>query len=289
MRVLIIGGSGFLGIHLAEELAKKGYMINILDIKKPKNLNKNVKFFNGDITKSKSLIRALKNCKIVFHMGGISDIKYSINNPYKTIKINFMGTMNILDICIKKKIKKLIFASTIYVKSTQGGFYKVSKQCCESIIKEYSKRFGLNYCIIRYGSVYGIGSSVNNGITKILNNFIKKKKFHYDGTVKAKRRFIFVKDAVNTTIKTIDKKFNNKSVLITGSKLMNIKNVMKMISEILKTNLKPSYKNKQELGHYNINPYSLKKEKIENLFIENKKNFRVNIQNLYEHLLKNKK
>ena len=52
MRVLIIGGSGFLGIHLAEELAKKGYMINILDIKKPKNLNKNVKFFNGDITKS---------------------------------------------------------------------------------------------------------------------------------------------------------------------------------------------------------------------------------------------
>ena len=289
MRVLIIGGSGFLGIHLAEELAKKGYKINILDIKKPNNLNKNVKFFNGDITKSKSLIRALKNCKIVFHMGGISDIKYSINNPYKTIKINFMGTMNILDLCVKKKIKKLIFASSIYVKSTQGGFYKVSKQCCESVIKEYSKRFGLNYCIIRYGSVYGIGSSVNNGITKILNNYIEKKKFHYDGTIKAKRRFIFVKDVINTTIKTMDKKFNNKSILITGSKLMKIKNVMKTISEILKTNLKPSYKNKQELGHYNINPYSLKKEKTENLYIENKKNFRKNIQNLYEHLLKNKK
>ena len=64
---------------------------------------------------------------------------------------------------------------------------------------------------------------------------------------------------------------------------------MKTISEILKTNLKPSYKNKQELGHYNINPYSLKKEKTENLYIENKKNFRKNIQNLYEHLLKNKK
>jgi len=289
MRVLIIGGSGFLGIHLAEELAKKGYKINILDIKKPNNLNKNVKFFNGDITKSKPLIRALKNCKIVFHLGGISDIKYSINNPYKTIKINVMGTMNILDLCVKKKIKKLIFASSIYVKSTQGGFYKVSKQCCESVIKEYSKRFGLNYCIIRYGSVYGVGSSVNNGITKILNTYIKKKKFHYDGTIKAKRRFIFVKDAINTTIKTIDKKFNNKSVLITGYKFMKIKNVMKTISEILKTNLKPSYKNKQELGHYNISPYSLKKEKTENLYIENKKNFRENIQNLYEHLLRNKK
>ena len=109
MRVLIIGGSGFLGIHLAEELAKKGYKINILDIKKPNNLNKSVKFFYGDMTKSKSVIKAIKNCKIVFHMGGISDIKYSINNPYKTIKINFMGTMNILDICIKKRsIKNLL-------------------------------------------------------------------------------------------------------------------------------------------------------------------------------------
>ena len=136
--------------------------------------------------------------------------------------------------------------------------------------------------------MYGVGSSVNNGITKILNTYIKKKKFHYDGTIKAKRRFIFVKDAINATIKTIDKKYNNKSVLITGSKLMKIRNVMKTISEVLKINKKPSYKNKQELGHYNISPYSLKREKKENLFIENKKNFKANIQNLYEYLLQNK-
>ena len=289
MRVLIIGGSGFLGIHLTEELVKKGFKINILDIKKPFNLSKNVKFFHGDITKPKTLTRAIKNCKIVFHLGGISDIKYSIDNPYKTIKINVMGTMNVLDLCVKNKIKKLIFASSIYVKSSQGGFYKVSKLCGESIIKEYSKRFGLNYCIIRYGSVYADGSSVNRGITKIINTYIKKKKFHYDGTIKAKRRFIFVNDAISATIKILDKKFNNKSVLITGSKLMKIKNVMKIISEILRTNLKPSYKNKQELGHYNISPYSLKKEKTENLFIENKKNFKENIKNLYEYLLRNKR
>ena len=103
MRILIIGGSGFLGIHLAEELVKKGYKINILNIKKPKNLRKEINFFYGDIIQSKDLIKATKNCQIVFHLGGISDIKYSINNPYKTIKTNVMGTMNILDICVKKK------------------------------------------------------------------------------------------------------------------------------------------------------------------------------------------
>ena len=286
MKVLIIGGSGFLGIHLAEQLVKKGYKINILDIKKPKNLGKNIKFFYGDMTKTKDLFRAIKNCKIVFHLGGISDIKYSIKNPFKTIKTNILGTMNILDICLKNKIKKLIFASSIYVKSTQGGFYKVSKQCSESIIKEYSKRFGIKYCIIRYGSVYGPGSSVNNGITKILNSYINTKKFHYDGTIKAKRRFIFVKDAINATIKTVDKKFNNKIVLITGSKLMKINDVMKVISKILMINKKPVYRNKQELGHYNISPYSLENEKVINLFVENKKNFKSNILNLYKILSK---
>ena len=223
------------------------------------------------MTKARDLFRATKNCKIIFHLGGISDIKYSIKNPFKTIKTNILGTMNILDVCLKNKIKKLIFASSIYVKSTQGGFYKVSKQCSESIIKEYSKRFGIKYCIIRYGSVYGPGSSVNNGITKILNSYINTKKFHYDGTIKAKRRFIFVKDAINATIKTIDKKFNNKIVLITGSNLMKINDVMKVISKILMINKKPVYRNKQELGHYNTSPYSLENEKVINLFVENKK------------------
>ena len=56
----------FLGIYLTEKLAKKGYKINILDIKKTYNLNKNVKFFHGDITKPKTLTKAIKNCKIVF-------------------------------------------------------------------------------------------------------------------------------------------------------------------------------------------------------------------------------
>ena len=63
---MIIGGSGFLGIHLAEQLVKKGYEINILDIKKPKNLDKNINFFYGDMTKAKDLFRATKIVRLFF-------------------------------------------------------------------------------------------------------------------------------------------------------------------------------------------------------------------------------
>ena len=81
MKALIIGGSGFFR-NLAEQLVKKGYEINILDIKKPKNLDKNINFFYGDMTKARDLFRATKNCKIIFHLGGISDIKYSIKKSF---------------------------------------------------------------------------------------------------------------------------------------------------------------------------------------------------------------
>ena len=243
MRILIIGGCGFLGTHLSQALLDQGHKVNVLDIKKTKELNKKVKFIKGNLNNFKDLKKAFKNCNVIFHMGGISDIKYSIINPLETIRTNIMGTTNVLQLCVDKKIKKIIFASSIYVKSSQGGFYKVSKQCSESLIKEYSKRYNLNYTIIRYGSVYGPGASVNNGITKILNSFIKKKKFQYDGTRRAKRRFIYVKDAIQASIKMIEKKFNSKSVLITGSNLMKINDVMKTIAKILKTNQKPNFKN----------------------------------------------
>ena len=284
MKILVIGGCGFLGTHLSNELVKKGHKVTVLDLKKKNRLNKKIKFIKGDLGSLKDLKKAFKGCSVVFHLGGISDIKYSIINPLKTIQTNILGTTNVLELCVKKRIKKVIFASTIYVKSSQGGFYKVSKQCSENLIKEYSKRYKLNYTIIRYGSVYGPGSSVNNGITKILNTFIKRKKLQYEGTKKAKRRFIYVADAVKASIRMIDEKFNNKSVLITGLNLMKIKDVMNKISKILKTNQKPKFKNKQELGHYNISPYGMKKDKTLNYFLENKKDFKNNINLLYKSL-----
>ena len=169
-----------------------------------------------------------------------------------------MARQNVLRLCKEYNIKRIIFASTIYVSSRQGGFYRVSKQACELMVEEYKKRFNLNYTIVRFGSIYGPRSSKNNGLTKIIFNFLKKKRFEYGGTSKAKRRFIHVFDAAKSSIEMIKPRYRNKKILITGKKIIKIISVLKTISKILNINKKPKFNNKKQLGHYDISPYSYK-------------------------------
>ena len=149
----------------------------------------------GDITKMQSLRKAIRGSDIVYHFAGISDIGESIKKPSETVKINIIGIANILQLCKKYKVKRIILASTIYVSSSQGGFYRVSKQASELMLEEYKKRFGLNYTITRFGSIYGPRSSKNNGLTKIIFNLLKHGNLQYGGTSKARRRLIHEVDA----------------------------------------------------------------------------------------------
>jgi len=256
MRVLIFGGSGFLGKSLSIYLSKKKHKVTIFDKKKiPLNL-KSVKFIKGDILNLKQVIRATKNQDIVYNLAGISDIGDSIRNPILTTKINILGSVNTLEAAVKNKVKRYIFASSIYVLSSQGGFYKTSKKSVESFIEEYNKRDNLKYTILRYGSVYGPESDERNGIKKIITSCLKDKTIMYGGTSKAERRFLHVNDAIKASEVILRKKFVNTRVLITGSKKTKIKNLILQIKKILKINKKIIFKRKPMMGHYDKNPFN---------------------------------
>ena len=280
MRITIIGGSGFLGSHVADNLSQKKNEVVIFDKKKSKYLKSNQIMILGDVTKIQSLRKAIRGSDIVYHFAGISDIGESIKKPSETVKINIIGIANILQLCKKYKVKRIILASTIYVSSSQGGFYRVSKQASELMVEEYKKRFGLNYTIIRFGSIYGPRSSKNNGLTKIIFNLLKHGNLQYGGTSKARRRFIHVVDAAKSSVEMIKGKYKNKKILITGKNTIKITSVLKIISEILKINKKPTFSNKKQLGHYDMSPYSYKPIKTKNFILKNSINFKKGISDL---------
>ena len=128
-----------------------------------------------------------------------------------------MGTANILKSCVLGNVKKYILASSIYADSSQGGFYRVSKQASELMTAEYGKVFKLNYTILRYGSIYGPRSNLNNGLFKIVYDAVKKKII-YRGTQKAVRSYIHVLDAAKASADILNSQFNKKVVLIKGKK-----------------------------------------------------------------------
>ena len=261
MKVLIYGGSGFLGRNLANYLNNKKHKVTVFDKKKIHFDKKNIKFIKGNILNLKQVKKATKGQDIVYNLAGISDIGDSIKNPILTTRINILGSVFTLEAAVKYTVKRYIFASSIYVLSKQGGFYKTSKKSVESFIEEYNKNNKLKYTILRFGSVYGNESDPRNGIKKILKSALNNKNIIYGGTSRAERRFLHVNDAIKASIAILKKKYVNKSVLITGNKKIKIKNLIKTIQQILKIKKKVFFKRKPMMGHYDTNPFNDKPKK----------------------------
>ncbi len=256
MRILVIGGSGFLGLKVSYYLANLGHKVSILDKRKIKFKRKNQKFIKGNIKDVKSLSKAIKGMDVVYNFAAIADIEEANKNILETANINTLSNIKILQLCKKYHVKRFIFASTIYVHSSQGGYYRVSKQSAELFIDEYCKQNKLNYTILRYGSVYGPGAGVNNGINKIIFNAKKSNRLEYGGSKKAQRKFIHIDDSARLSVKILNQKYINQNVLITGNRNYKVEKILRYIASKMNLKTKIKFKNTKGSAHYDIHPYN---------------------------------
>ena len=106
-----------------------------------------------------------------------------------------MGTTVALEAAVKSGVERFIYASTMYVYSPYGSFYRASKQAAEIIIETYQERFDLDFTFLRYGSLYGPRSQAWNGLRRYVSQVIQEGKLDYRGTGKERREYIHVHDA----------------------------------------------------------------------------------------------
>ena len=250
------GGSGFLGSHIADALSQKGDNVTIFDRTKSSWITQKQRFIEGDILNLTDIKKAINGQDIIYHMAGISDIDECHKNPLETVKVNILGTANILQECIKSKIEKFIFASSAYVYSEAGSFYRVSKQSCELLIESYQKKFGLDYVILRYGSLYGPRSNKQNSIYRILYQALNENKITYRGTGDEQREFIHVKDAAALSIKILNEEYKNTNIMLTGDRSIKYSDLLAMIQEIMHNKVEIEYIKEKSSTHYTISPYA---------------------------------
>ena len=264
-KVLITGGSGFIGSHVADHLSKKGFKVIIYDRKKSKYLKKNQKFFKGDILNFVELEKAIKECIYVYHFAGLSDINEAVKEPLKSVKLNILATVKLLDLCLKHKVRRFIHASSIYANSKDGGFYRSSKKAAEEYIEEYKNIYNLKFTVLRFGSLYGVRSQESNGLNKILTKALNSKKIHYQGNKKSVREYINVEDAAKGSVMILKKKYENKYVIVTGNKRVKLLNLLNYLKKSLNIKSKIKFLNskKSYLGHY-ISNYKGTKLRISN-------------------------
>lgn len=256
MKTVVFGGSGFLGSHVADELSNKGHEVIIFDLKKSPYLRDDQKMILGNVLSCDQVLTAVEGCDYVYNFAGIADLDDATTKPIETVNLNIAGNINILDASRKSNIKRYVYASTIYVYSHKGGFYRCSKQASELYIEEYQRQYSQNFTVLRYGTLYGPRADDRNAIHCYLKQAMKGDGIDCFGTGEELREYINVKDAARLSVDILDEEFKNRHIIITGHYPMRSKEMVFIIKEILGKDIQIRFTGRSHPDHYEYTPYS---------------------------------
>lgn len=275
MKVIVFGGSGFVGSHLADALTNAGHDVTIFDMNPSPYLQARQKFIQGDILDIEAIQKEIANQDIIYNFAGLADLDDALARPIDTVRLNVLGCVNLLEAARHANIKRFVFASTIYVYSEAGGFYRVSKQACESYIEEYQRRFGLNYTILRYGTLYGRRADSRNSVYRYLKQALTERKISVHATGDEMREYIHVEDASRASVQILEPQFENQNVILTGNHPMRFRDLMQMIREMVGADVQVDLQaplDSGTTGHYSLTPYTfhpkIGKKLVNNYYVD---------------------
>jgi len=272
MKVLVTGGSGFLGSHIADSLSNAGHDVSIFDLHPSQHIRDDQTMIIGNIKDADSVMEAMKGCDAIYHLAAVADIDDAINSPRNTVEINIVGTLNALEAAREHKIKRFVFASSIYVYSSQGSFYRTSKQACEHLVHDYLERFGLPFTVLRFGSLYGPRADEHNAIYRMIGQALKEKKIQYSGSGKEVREYIHVTDAAEASVEILQPEYENEHIHLMGRERITTREMMEMIAEMLGGDVEIETNLGSMTGHYMQTPYSytpkLGKKLVQHTYID---------------------
>jgi UDP-glucuronate 4-epimerase len=241
MNILITGCSGFIGFHLSLHFLKKGHKIFGIDnlneyyspILKKKRLfflkkNKNFSFKKIDISNfnETNKLFSLNKFDIIFHLAAQPGVRNSILNPDQYLQYNIVGFFNIVECARKKKINKIIYASSssVYGNSKKfpviedqikipESFYALSKYNNEQLAELYSNVYKMNFIGLRFFTVFGEWGRPDMFIGKLITSCIKNKKFNLNFFGNHQRDFTYIKDVIGMIDKLWNKRMKKKHIV----------------------------------------------------------------------------
>ena len=246
--ILIAGGTGFIGAHLIKKLKKKKWNIICISLKKKiKNKGNRITALNFNIKNKNIIFKKLSKYKIDFIVNLAGHINH--HEKKKTYESHFIGCKNLVDLAIKKKIKKFIqigssveygFSKSpisenkkIKIKELRSIYGKSKLKSSEYLLK-ISKEKNLKYIILRPFLIYGPGQTSNRLIPNTIINCLKNKNFSCSSGNQT-RDFLYIDDFINLVIKSIEnKKVNNKIFNAASGKPLGVKQIINKINKIIK-------------------------------------------------------
>ena len=257
-KIIVTGGAGFIGSHIADRYIREGHEVIVIDdlsTGREENVNPGARFYHVDIRdKEIEAIFRKERPEIVNHHAAQMDVRRSTENPVFDAEVNILGTINLLENSVKNGLKRFIFASSggaIY--GEQKDFpageehpnfplspYGVSKLAGEKYLHYYRENFGLKYTSLRYSNVYGPRQNPEGeaGVVAIfIGRIIKNKEPVINGDGEQTRDYVYVDDVVHANIRATIRDSDGFLNIGTGIET-SVNTLLKKLIEVTGTGIK---------------------------------------------------
>jgi UDP-glucose 4-epimerase len=265
--VLVTGGCGFIGSHIVEGLAKRGYRVRILDnlsTGKLENLNsistKDIEVSVGDVADLSMVETAMDGCEYVFHEAAIASVSKSVDDPVGTGRVNYGGTLNVLEAARKHGTRRVVFAGSAAVYGDEPTLpkkesmppcpitpYAVDKLASELMGHVYARIFGLEFVSLRYFNVFGPRQDPSSPYSGAISIFCDQMRqgiapvIYGDGL--QSRDFIHVSDVVQANLIVIEHpKATARTFNVGRGVATTLLDIINEINYLTGPNLQPAYK-----------------------------------------------
>jgi len=243
MVILITGGSGFIGNHLADKLCEKGYDVRVFDVAKPHR--DDIEWFKGDLTNKDDTLKAFRDVEYIFHLGAIADVNVALSKPELCVQVNEIGTLNVLQAAQSFEVERVLLASTTWVYGRTEGvvteetpipppdhLYTATKIGQEYLLISWEKHYGLPYTILRYDIPYGPRMRSNMAIAIFVRRAVMKEPITIFGDGSQGRCFIHVEDLVEGNVAALNEKAKDQIINLAGKEFITINQVADELRKI---------------------------------------------------------
>jgi nucleoside-diphosphate-sugar epimerase len=240
-RAVVTGGAGFIGSHIVDELLRRRVETIVLDNLSSGSMNNlahniddpNLRVVNGDVGQVSNLLRDITGVDVVFHDAAIASVPKSVEDPLLVHKVNVDETLELMNFCVSKGVKRFIFASSAAVYGVLRepmasesllcapvSPYGASKLAVETYLSAFHKTYGLETVGLRYFNVYGPRQRLNDYsgvITVFINSLLRREQPIIYGDGMQTRDFVFVKDIVRANMLAMESELSAGEVFNVAS------------------------------------------------------------------------
>jgi len=249
MKIAVTGGSGFIASHVVHHLRADGNEVVVID-HRVRPHREDVQFEDIDILNLSALIQATRGCDYVFHLAAVSNVNYAHKYPVYTIDLNINGTANVLEAARLNEVRRVLFASTVWVYTgtrgngllneeepfhlpDAGHIYTSSKIASEMIIHNYWQLYRQPFTILRYGVPYGPRMREELVIPIFIRKALRGEPIVIQGDGDQYRNYVYIDDLARAHMLALSPRAENEVYNLEGSQKITISDVAHMINKVL--------------------------------------------------------